>query len=488
MAVIAPRAPTHVLATGYWLLLAILVIPAAALYLPQEAFACTLIAASLTCSLFFPKARGAALFVTILLFPRALEFNAGWSWILSFREPAKDVKFPAQITMVDLALVVACLSSVWPKMLHRERVLSHANGWGWAYFGVFLCSTLLGGGTYGPPYDAEFIALSNFLRGLLLWLTLVNGEEGEGHAVRLSLAFALCAAISSASAVAKYFFGGPMTAGEQWEARGEAFNMNANSFSAMMVMAGAVGLGLLCLSKKRWEQWFGFGLFWIGAVGVGVALSRAGIAVFFLTATIMLSRHRRDLLLLWIAVLVAVVGYVMTTPDVNGRLQLFQSGVEATEDNVRGLVYEQSYGMFRDNWVLGVGPYRYFDASIPYIPTGIYRNVTHSHSLPMQVFVDTGIFGGALAFLVFLAWWRRGWSTLRMRLPDHPWRVGAAVGIVGALAMQLTDSLLLDVRFFACFALLLAILVTGPRDTKPRRDVPARRLGRREIRLARRAA
>ncbi len=513
------RLETHHFAGLYWVLLAMAIMPLVALSDPMEFFGVALIIANLTAAFFFPKARAPLLLAAILLYPRTMEYNPAWSWVLSLREPAKDIRMPEVVSLLDLAVVVTALAVLLPKLYRREPIRSYGNGWGLAYGAVYFVCILFSFFRYNSPHDCEFIAATNFVRMLLVWLVFVNSDE-EGWTKRLSIGFFACGMIASLSGISRYVFSGPMTAGEQWEARAAPFNMNANSFAATMVMMGLFGAVLLCIGKVRWERWLGLALFVSSALGAGVSLSRSGIGIFALIATWLLFRYRKGLLLVWLGAVGMVVLWIATTPDVNGRIELFQSGVAVLEDDVRELIYQQTFSMLRHNWLMGVGPYRYYDASIPYVPTGIIRNLAHSHSMLLQPIMDAGVIGALFAWLVFFAFLRRARNALRETDPDatglltesrgsplmrpvsrpcpadatglltesrgnspgaltqrlgretgriaqlarggdHVWRVGAAYGLFGALIMQLTDANLIDYRFFGSFLALVAVLI-GP--------------------------
>jgi len=447
--------------TAYWLALAVGSMVAVALSGVVEMLALALVAATITCAIFFPKARAPMLLLCVMFFPRAIEQNPDWSWVLSFREPSKDVKFPAQITLCDLAIVVCALSVIWPKLLHGKPILTYGNGWGWAYASVFFTSCVLAGGTYGMPYDAEFIAITNLLRGLFIWIVFMNAPQEEGSPWQMAVALGGLGVVACSTALMRYQSASQMSATEQWEARGEAFNMNANSFSALMLMLGLMGLSLFCLSKSKNQRLTGLGLFALCAVGIAISFSRASMGIFALAATVLMLGYNRRLLFVWLGVIGLAVTYVLTTPDVNGRIELLQGGMEATSDAARPLLYQQSLDMIGDHWELGVGPCRYFDAAAPYRFSQM-TYLSHSHSLPLQVLVDTGVFGALFALLVFLAWARRGLTNLRKGLTDHPLRVGAALAIGAALLAQLSDSLLIDVRFFACFAAVMSLFLNAP--------------------------
>jgi hypothetical protein len=469
-----PRVEARHFTALYWLVLAAAIMPGVAFLKPIEFFALALAAATISSAFFFPTLRAPLLLVCVLLFPRTVEYDPNLSWVLGLREPAKDVRIVAGLSFLDLAIVVTGLSVVLPKLFQRRPILSHGGGWGLAFVGVYLCSTLLAAGHAGPPYDVCFVALVNLLRLLLVWVVFVNADLAKGNTQRLVLAFFLCGVVACCSGVTRYLFTGPVSVVEAWEARATPFNMNSNSFAATMMMLGVAGAVLLCVASARRDRLLGLALLLSAAAGTGVALSRAGIGIFVALVTWLFLRYRARYLLPWFVGLALVTVYVLTTPDVNGRIALFQSGARVMEDNVRGVVYQQTGSMIADNWVLGVGPYNYFDASIPHIPVGLVRNVAHAHSLPLELLVETGVFGALFGMLLFVTWLRRAGRFLRSGLPDHAWRLGAAYAIVGSLIFQITDSLMLDYRFAATWLALAAVLVTGRPGGEEERRVAVR--------------
>lgn len=456
----------------YWVVVAATAMPCVAFLKPLEMLAAAVLVLATVAALVAPKLRAPAVILAIVLYPRTVEYDPTWSLVLSMREPSPDVRIPALVSPLDAALLLLALSVLVPAWYRRHRFEGYGSGWGFAFLGVLLCAAVLGGGRFGPPYDAEFLTAMNVLRVACAWTVLTASCS---RASRLSgLTFLVCGLVVCASGAWNYLSASASgSAADAWYARGQAFNMNANSFSATMAMVGLLGLALATTATHRWERWVGFAAFATGTVGVGVALSRAGILLFALMVTVLLLTHRRRWVLPWLALIGLVVAYVMSAPEVNGRVALLQSGGEVLEDHARALIYPQALAMFEDNWLLGVGPYRFFDASLPYLPVGIFQFAAHAHSLPLQILVDTGVFGALFAGLFAVSLWRTGWRRLRTEKSGRAWRLGAFWAATAGLLMQLTDSLYLDYRFCALWLVPIAMAVTSTRVSTPTATDPA---------------
>ncbi|GMV38066.1 MAG: hypothetical protein AMXMBFR61_25740 [Fimbriimonadales bacterium] len=451
--------PVH-WAALFWIAVATTAMPCFAFLKPLEVLAAAVLLTALVAAFLAPSLRAPAAVLGIVFYPRAVEYDPSWSLVVSMREPSPDVRIPALVSPLDAALLLLALAVLLPTWYRRGRIEGYGSGWGLAFLGVLLCAALLGGGRFGPPYDAEFLAGMNVLRVACVWVVLTSACAQDPRLPALT--FLTCGLAVCASGAWNYLSASASgSAADAWYARGQAFNMNANSFSAAMVMVGLLGLTLAASGTRKWERWVGLAAFAIGAVGVAVALSRAGILLFALMVTALLLTHRRRWLLPWLGLVGILAAYVMSVPEVNGRVALLQSGGEVLEDHARALIYPQALEMFQDNWLLGVGPYRFFDASLPYLPVGIFQFAAHAHSLPLQILVDTGVFGALFAGLFALSLVRKGWRSVRAEQRHRAWRLGAFWAAAAGLLMQLTDSLYLDYRFCALWLVPITMAVTG---------------------------
>ncbi|MEP0766794.1 MAG: O-antigen ligase family protein [Fimbriimonadia bacterium] len=448
----------------FWIAVAATAMPCVAFLKPLEVLATVVLLCALVATFLAPNLRAPAAIFGIVFYPRTVEYDPVWSLVLSMREPSPDVRIPALVSPLDAALLLLALSVLLPAWYRRSRIGSYGSGWGLAFLGVLLCAAVLGGGKFGPPYDAEFLAGMNLLRIACVWVVLTSACEQNPRLPGLT--FLVCGLAVCASGVWNYLSASTSgSAADVWYARGQAFNMNANSFSATMVMVGLLGLTLASIANRKWERWIGLAAFAIGAVGVAVALSRAGILLFALMVTALLLTHRRKWLLSWLVIVGIVVVYVLSVPEVNGRVALLQSGGEVLEDHARALIYPQALAMLQDNWLLGVGPYRFFDASIPYLPVGIFQFAAHAHSLPLQILVDTGVFGALFAGLFALSLVRRAWRTIHTEHSHRAWRIAGFWAAAAGLLLQLTDSLYLDYRFCALWLVPIAMSVASVRSS-----------------------
>ena len=457
----------------FWIVVATTVMPCVAFLKPLELLAAGLVLLALVAAFLAPSLRAPAAILAIVIYPRTVEYDPTWSIVLSMRQPSPDVRIPALVSPLDAALLLLALSVLLPAWYRRRPLEGYGSGWGLAFLGVLLCAAVLGAGRFGPPYDAEFLTAVNILRVACMWVVLTSACS---RARLLSgLAFLTCGLAVCASGAWNYLSAfATGSAADVWYARGQAFNMNANSFSAAMVMVGLLGLSLAATASRRWERWVGLVAFATGTLGVSVALSRAGILLFALMVTALLLTHRRGWLIPWLVFIGLVVTFVISVPEFNGRVALLQSGGEVLEDHARALIYPQALAMIEDNWLLGVGPYRFFDASLPYLPVGIFQFAAHAHSLPLQLLVDTGVFGALFAGLFAVSLARRAWRTVRSEQREPAWRLGACWAASAGLLMQLTDSLYLDYRFCALWVVPVAMAVAGTRSSKPTKTHQAR--------------
>lgn len=268
------------------------------------------------------------------------------------------------------------------------------------------------------------------------------------------------------------------------------FFSNANHMATLIVSTLPFLGALYMITRRRarrTEKAASLGLSLGGLFGLVIAglaingsLAGIGLAVPVLAATVLLMLVRRRIPV-WTIALVLLLGAASVSAVLSGRFDNNLISDEAQSDVVsRYTTFTTSFEAVKDYFPLGSGLgtfrpiYRMYED--PERVTTTYIN--HVHSDWIEIVLETGLPGLALA-LAFLWWWtRRAVAVWRAAEPDYLARA-ATIASAAILAHSLVDYPLRTVAVAVVFAVSCAIMAGG-RIGAPRegRSWPAKRPAR----------
>lgn len=235
--------------------------------------------------------------------------------------------------------------------------------------------------------------------------------------------------------------------------------INQNHFVAFMEMVEPLAIGLMIINIIRQDVGM------ILKISLSIIFSIISLA---LTFTPLLTTSRTGAALLILSVILSF--WVMTTPEIRKKvarpifalrflllilaiaiqLKIFQHIITATVsdrlkpeaifDSLRWPLYRTTIEATHVFWPLGTGPSTMPQVYQKFQPIHINGFVNHAHNDYLELFLDLGLFGILVIFLLVFIYIRR-WYQL-WKCPSSEFkllRTGAGVGLLLALLYSMTD-------------------------------------------------
>lgn len=282
-----------------------------------------------------------------------------------------------------------------------------------------------------------------YLTAYLLFLFNFNTQERRERAI---FTVSLSALIVSLYAVWQGIVGvEPLALWEDIEAMGEervrvySTLMNPNLLGGYLIGFLPLCFALL-LSRRDWRRPLlalsfissVLALLWTYSRGAYLGFFFSFLAFFLFLLYLAWRRGNRRvrvavLLFLLFFVLLSVVG-VMVSPSLKARVASIASIWGHTSNLTRVTIWEASLRMFRDHWLLGIGPGNDTFRQV----YAFYMRPRFNSLASYNIFLEIGIENGILGLLVFLGMlyllFRRGWERLSQE------RISRALILIGAMS------------------------------------------------------
>lgn len=455
-----PRAWVGLVACG---VVAITLVPLLYALPPVECVAATLLVIAGFVVPFLPQWRVPYLVAFCYLFPRNLEYHFGWRIPLMERQNGPDYLFTISVVPFDAVLLLTAAALLIPRLLRGERIESRAGWWGVLFVGVYLASIARGYAVSSVSYDTEAAATWSLFRACLLWLTLMAAITDAGLRNRTLYTFLICGVMVALAAVYRYLLSPVSALADAWEQRAASFGLGTGILGGVALMTGLIGLAIFCMHRQRWARLLGLATFAASFASICFTFSRTPFALFVALAAWILWKRSRLLAVGWIAVVGFAIFAALTASELNGRLELLQSGA-IFEEGYRMTQYAVSLEMIAEHPIIGVGGFRYYDEAWAYLPSTVLRRLFHSHSLYLHVAAETGLLGLATLLGLFGSLYLRGRRLCRVRDELRPWRVGGLFAFVGIFTLHFVDYMFWDYRFLVALFTCIAITQIPPED------------------------
>jgi O-antigen ligase len=250
---------------------------------------------------------------------------------------------------------------------------------------------------------------------------------------------------------------------------------NRNHFAGYIGMLVPVPVALIITRGVRRELrlFYGFAAVLMG-IAVLVSLSRGGMIslaagmIFLVLVSVRLARKNKlgasgsSAILIRVGAVVAIAFAIITGAIWIGTEDVVNRVSEALiQDSNRAIVWKDSWAMIRDNPVIGVG-LGAFEVAYPiYSHTDGLAVVGYSHNDYLQILVDGGIAGGAVALWFLILVFRALARNIKSKDPLLAGlAVGCGCGIISILVHSMFD-FNLQIPSNALLFLFLSAVVTN---------------------------
>ncbi len=248
----------------------------------------------------------------------------------------------------------------------------------------------------------------------------------------------------------------------------------------------SLSLGLACLWRKQWfistiaiasSITISLAIILTGSRGAYLGLVGGLLVVFSIAATIIWHQHaklRMPLMLAFLLASLMPLFAIHSLPAFEQRLTSIFVGREHSSNSFRLNVWLASFAMLRDNWWLGVGVgnQAFCLAYGLYMRSGF--DALGTYCVPLEVAVETGIFGLAIFAAIVLAALARGhihfWQSSAVvsagksiYIDGRDWSkwlvAGASAGLVGMMLHGLVDTVFFRPQVQLIFWFMIALVV-----------------------------
>lgn len=254
-----------------------------------------------------------------------------------------------------------------------------------------------------------------------------------------------------------------------------SFLRNPNLLAGYLVplIPVSIGAGIMAFVEGGWKRFCSLpifaaaGLILVATVLTGSRGGYMGIAAglgalgFILSHLLWNSKPKlRPYLIVVLLILpIAMLGLLHLFPKYEHRILSIFAGREHSSNSYRLNVYASSFKMFLDNWWLGVGPGNstFKLAYGLYMKTGF--DALGTYCVPLEVAVETGIFGlCSFIWMVLAAMTRAHINFWNSFSGSERWLcAGAAAGLLGMMVHGLVDTVYYRPQVQFIFWLLLAM-------------------------------
>ncbi len=373
----------------------------------------------------------------------------------------------------SLLFVILALGSVsfFFKLLFRKRHLSTDPTDLWIVFGMI---TLLFGGIFSFGGRASLLSgllYASFLLAYFLASNLLSSERALFRITRLTV---LTAVPVSLYGILEYFAGHTVndwldrTVFPEIPGRIVSTFSNANILSVYLLLAAGLALALIPLSKRAGGRFLALFSFAAIATALVFTYSRGawlGLLLGFLLFLFLFSKRAPVLLPVFGAALPLAVYLLPETilrRFASSLVPIFRIGTPDSSATYRISVYRGVLSALGEHFMGGIGVGgSAFSAVYPGYAIAGAEEAVHSHSVFLQLFLETGVAGLVfllgVAVLLFLSVLshrvgRRN-STARIL------HVGVFMSLASVLITGLSDHVFYSPRIFLLFFLLLGVSV-----------------------------
>jgi putative inorganic carbon (hco3(-)) transporter len=243
-----------------------------------------------------------------------------------------------------------------------------------------------------------------------------------------------------------------------------------NRYAQVLLVLLPLAISRASAERRRWLRLLGAGCAALIVCGVALTFSRGaaiamGVLLLVMAALRMISVRRLVALVLALIVLVAVVA-----PDYARRLQTLGaadsalSGSSAADAAIQGRATESlaAFHVFRDHFVLGVGPGQFFSRySAQYgnaLDLRFLDQNRRAHNLYLEIAADTGALGLALFLGIVGVTMRQLWRlSAYLRRRRDPALASLAQALLLGLVAYLATGLFLQLAYQRYFWFLVAL-------------------------------
>lgn len=341
----------------------------------------------------------------------------------------------------------------------RELGQIFVNDWAlWLLTGVFWLSAILSGNLI-----VTFIGGLLFSLQIILYLLVRVYLTGKYCSKAIDLLI-LAGCIVALYGLGQYFF---LNDGTQmaWLDKNVYGEINKRVFSTLynpnvlgsyLVIIISLTLGKVC-TAFRWHNLLYFAVLIVSYLCLFFTFSRGAWLAMFLSLLALFIFYRKKRNLLFVLVILVLI-ILPASGQIAERMSL-QLFTEDMSSLYRLQIWEGSWKIIQNNWLLGVGPGNFSSALAHYLPVKPFV-VFHAHNTYLHVLSETGILGFLATSLFYgqILWRAYRCYSISGNAKIASLSLAILVGLLGILIHGCVDATLVAPQFTVFFWILAALV------------------------------